>query len=392
MSNGNICIIGAGIGGLTAALAIARTGKRVEIHEQSHELRAVGAGVQLSPNAGRILAELDLVPRLMDYAVETEGLSVRSGRSGKTLSQMTHGDVAKARWGAPFRVIHRGDLQKVLLEAVANEPRISLHMGHQLFDIRFRDNSATAYLSNTGREISTTPDAMIAADGLWSKARGFVGLNAPSNFSGCVAWRTVVPREAAPDIALALRSNLWLGPGAHVVHYPVRAGDEINIVAIVEDKWKERGWSEPGDIQWINQRFKDWHPDIRALVGCAKGWLRWSLFDRAPDWHWTRGNLALLGDAAHPMLPFLAQGASQAIEDASVLAHWLKNTADPVVALKGYEQQRIRRTARIQNTSRKQAGIYHAGGPFALARNLGMAALGGDGLMRRYDWLYGRNA
>lgn len=392
MSNGSIGIIGAGIGGLTAALAIARTGKRVEIHEANHEIRPIGAGLQLSPNAGRILADLGLLPRLMPYAVETERLIVRTGRTGKVLSEMVQGASATNRWGAPFRVIHRGDLQRVLLDAVASEPSISLNLGHQLFDIRFHGTAAAAYFSRNGTEIATTPDVLIAADGLWSKARSFVGLNAPANFAGCVAWRTLVPREAAPAFARESHSNLWLGPGAHIVHYPVRSGAEINIVAIVEDRWKERGWSEPGDIAWINQRFKDWNPDIRALVGCATGWLRWSLFDRAPDWHWTRGNLALLGDAAHPMLPFLAQGAAQAIEDASVLASWLRNTADPVIALKGYEQQRLRRTARVQAASGKQADIYHASGPFALARNLGMMALGGDGMMRRFDWLYGNNA
>ncbi|HUN13264.1 MAG TPA: DnaA/Hda family protein [Rhabdaerophilum sp.] len=201
-----------------------------------------------------------------------------------------------------------------LLAAVEKNPAITVHLGRRLEELRSKPDHVKGIFSRYGDEVEVSARLMIASDGLWSKARSHVGLNAPANFSGCVAWRTVVPAADVPEAFRKPNANLWMAPGGHVVHYPVRGGREINIVAIMEDSWRERGWSEVGDVAWINRKFHDWHPEIRGLVGSAEAWLRWSLFDRAPDPKWTRGPLTLLGDAAHPMLPFLAQGAAQAIE------------------------------------------------------------------------------
>jgi len=381
-------VVGAGIGGLTAALVLARAGFKVDIYEQAHKLEPVGAGLQLAPNCMHILEGLGLVPALRKVAVESESVLIRAGRTAQTLGGMKQGQAAIDRWGAPFLVIHRGDLQTALLEAVYQEPRISLSLGRRLEDIRAKPDHVQAVFSKYGDEIEVETALLIAADGIWSRARAHVGLTAPANFSGCVAWRTVIPADAAPEAARIRRTNLWLNADGHVVHYPIRDGRDINVVAVLEDSWRERGWSEAGDVAWINRRFRDWHPEIRELIGCADTWLRWSLFDRAPDWKWTRGPVALLGDAAHPMVPFLAQGAAQAIEDAGVLGQCLAETDDFPKALKLYEEHRLRRAARVQRLSHRQMKIYHASGPVALARDLAMRVMGESGMARSMDWLY----
>lgn len=382
-------VVGAGIGGLTAALVLARAGFKVNIYEQAHRLDPVGAGLQLAPNAMHILDSLGLVPALRKTAVESESILIRQGESARRIGGMDQGAFAVQRWGAPFFVIHRGDLQMALLDAVYQEANITLTLGRRLEDIRATSDHVTAVFSKYGDEIEVEAALLIAADGIWSRARAHVGLTSPANFSGCVAWRTVIPADSAPEAARIRRTNLWLHPSGHVVHYPIRDGREINIVAVLEDSWRERGWSEAGDVAWINRRFRDWHPEIRDLIGQADTWLRWSLFDRAPDWKWTRGPVALLGDAAHPMVPFLAQGAAQAIEDAGVLGQCLGETDDFAKALKMYEERRLRRASKVQRASRRQMRIYHSSGPIAMARDLAMGMMGSGGMARTMDWLYG---
>ncbi|MCA0422695.1 MAG: FAD-dependent monooxygenase [Proteobacteria bacterium] len=390
MTDRSIVIVGAGIGGLAAALALTKQGWRVEILDQAHKLEPVGAGVQIGPNATRVLESLGLTERLAPVVGTPESLIVRSGPTGAVLSEMPLGAAAVRRWGSPFQMVHRGDLQMALLAEAETNPNIRITLGRRLESIRELDGGIRASFSKYGEESQIDSQGLIGADGLWSKARNFIGLTSPTSFSGCVAWRTTIPASEAPKWALASRSNLWLGPSAHIVHYPLRGGSIINVVAIVEDSWRERGWSEAGDIAWINRRFRDWHRDVKDLIGAADTWLRWSLFDRPPEWKWTRGPVSLLGDAAHPMLPFIAQGASQALEDAKVLGDCLKESKPLAGALLEYEASRLRRTAMVQKASRQQILPYHANGLIAAGRNLVMRALGGDGLARRYDWLYGK--
>jgi salicylate hydroxylase len=382
-------VVGAGVGGLTAAIALAREGWRVRVFEQFQLLEPVGAGLQLGPNATRILRELDLLAQIRKIATEPKSLRVRNGASGRMLAEMALAEAAESRWGAPYLLIHRGDLHAALLAAALRQAEISVELGHHLDSLKFRESSVEATFTSRGRQSTAEAELLIGADGLWSCCRQLIGLPGPAAFSGCVAWRTLVPAEAAPALARELRANLWVGPGAHLVHYPIRGGATTNVVAIVEQNWRERGWSEPGERDWINARFKDWHGDARALIGAAEGWLRWSLFDRPPEHRWTRGRAALLGDAAHPMLPFLAQGAGQAIEDAGALLQALRQAPDPLAALKAYETARLPRAAAVQKASRRQAFAYHAPRPLSFARNAVIAALGGSGLARRYDWLYG---
>ena len=381
-------VVGAGIGGLTAAYALARQGWRVDVYEQAHKLEPVGAGIQLGPNATRVLDSMGLMEAVRGVGVETQSLLIRSGRDGRTRGGMQHGEAALRRWGAPFFVIHRGDMQTVLLEAIEPLGSVTIHLGQRLESVTQADGRAYATFSKYGEDRVVETPVLIGADGVWSKMRGHIGLSGPSNFSGCVAWRTVVPASAVSEEVRLHRSNLWLGPDAHVVHYPIRRGEAINIVAVIEDSWRERGWSESGDIAWINRRFREWHPDLSNLIAKAETWLRWSLFDRPPEWIWTRGVATLLGDAAHPMLPFMAQGAAQAIEDAFILARCLNGQTPVPAALQAYQHQRLRRAARVQNTSHRQMRIYHASGPLAVGRDLALSMLGETGMAARYDWLY----
>lgn len=383
-------VIGAGIGGLSAALALANRGWSVRIAEKAPEIAAVGAGLQISPNAVRVLDQIGAGSDIRQIATIPDRLIVRSATSGRAIGGMSLGAEAERRWKAPFLAVHRGDLQGALIAACARDERIRLDLDRRLERLAFRENTAIATLIGRDGTESVETGLLIGADGIWSKTRRTIGLPGPSIFSGTVAWRALVPAGAAPEMARLPNVNIWLGAGGHVVHYPLRGGYIINVVAIVNQNWRERGWSEPGDIDWIRDRFANCDTDLSALIKAAPSWLRWALFDRPAEPRWTRGRVALLGDAAHPMLPFMAQGASQAIEDAGTLADCLEKLPTVPAALADYEKKRLRHTARIQNQSRLQAKAYHVGQPFAAIRDLGMMLMGERGLAARYDWIYSR--
>ena len=232
----------------------------------------------------------------------------------------------------------------------------------------------------------------VGADGLWSAARACLGERSRPQSARRTAWRALVPAEAVPAEFREPVVNLWIGPEAHLVHYPVRAGEAINIVAIAADAWEGIGWSTRSDRDELLMRFseKDWAHPVRALLAKPDQWLKWALYDRPPLYRWGRGAATLLGDAAHPMLPFLAQGAAMAIEDAAVLADALVHvTGGTAAAMRHYENQRRRRTARVQAAARTNGRMYHLSGPAALIRDLAMRTiLGGELMLRRYDWIY----
>ena len=391
------CLIaGGGIGGLSAALFLAEAGWHVTLCDRETSLQEVGAGLQLSPNATRLLEPLGLLDDLDDIAVEPNRLIVHRGQDGSVLKDTSFGPNAVKRFGAPFLVVHRGDLHHALLKRVKSHPAITLRLGMRLSDIRTEPHAITGLFETPSGDIERiSADLLIGADGLWSRARALTGLPAPSRYSGKTAWRTLIPREQAPLFAREAEVHLWLGPDAHLVHYPVRGGREINVVAIIEDNWREEGWSSPGSTDVITARFRSWNQKARDLIHAAQSWNRWALLDRAPESHWSRPRMTLLGDAAHPMMPFLAQGASQAIEDAFVLGEVLKSVRGGAMlqsALARYETIRIRRTARIQNAAQRQAKIYHLDGPMARIRDVAMRVTSGDMLLSRYDWIYGHKA
>jgi salicylate hydroxylase len=386
-----VVIAGAGIGGLTAALAIARQGFRVCVLEAAERLEEIGAGIQLSPNASRILIALGLRDRLTPYAVAPEELKVMDAASGRVLTRAALGVEAERRYGAPYWMIHRGDLQAVLCEAVKTEPGISLQLGAKVEHFTLGENGVTITAHRNAQPIEERGVALIGADGLWSTLRNQLGHHAVPRFAHRTAWRALVPAEAVEPEFSTPAINLWLGHDAHLVHYPVKAGRLVNIVAILRDEWDQPGWSAPGASEELLARYPAarWYASARGLIGAATQWQKWALYDCAPLKHWGEGPITLLGDAAHPMLPYLAQGAAMAIEDAAVLGHCLGEMRDdPACALRAYEQNRRARTARTQRAAHSNGTVYHLGGIGALLRTLALRVMG-KRLIRRYDWLYG---
>jgi salicylate hydroxylase len=388
----SVMIAGAGIGGLTAALALAQHGFSVAIFDQAQKLEEIGAGVQLSPNASRILIGLGLEKQLQQHVVAPEELRVLDAPTARVLVRAPLGAAAEQRYGAPYWVIHRGDLQAVLIEAVRAQPGIAFHLGTRVEDFASDANGITISTRSAQHDFEDGGVALIAADGLWSTLRGSLGHRREPRFARHSAWRAVAPAEAlTPDLRVPA-VNLWLGSRAHLVHYPVRGGKLINIVAIIRDEWREAGWSASGERADILARFASsvWSAPARAIVAAPRDWQKWALFDAAPLAYWGKGAMTLLGDAAHPMLPYLAQGAAMAIEDAVVLAQRLAEMrADPAGAMRRYEAERRPRTARAQRAARRNGRVYQLGGPAGALRNIALTAMGGKRLLERYDWLYG---
>lgn len=390
-SSRTVVVAGAGIGGLSAALALAKRGFQVTLLEAAHRLEEVGAGLQLSPNAARVLVALGIEQRLKPHVVVPEHLAVRNARSGRMLAQAPLGAAVARRYGAPYWVIHRGDLQTALCEAVAATPDIALRLGTKVEDFAAQDDGVAVSAAHGSESVEERGTALIAADGLWSGLRRRLGHGAPPRFAGHTAWRTLVPVEAAPGSFAVPAVNLWLGHDAHLVHYPVKAGRMINVVAILRDDWREPGWTTPVTPRELIDRFpaEQWHATVCDLLAAAQHWQKWALFDCAPLARWGTGPVTLLGDAAHPMLPYLAQGAAMAIEDAAVLSACLARRPDDAPgALRAYEAMRQPRTAGLQRDARRNGTIYHLHGAAAALRTLALLAMGGDRLISHYDWLY----
>ena len=384
-------VAGAGIGGLVAALALARANLRVTILERLPVLDDAGAGIQLPPNALRVLDSLGLGDALGARADTPPALLLRKARDGRDLMRLP-GAAMQARWGAAGRAIHRADLQRLLIEAVALEPRITLDLGAAVAGFAAGADGVAVALRRGLIRQQVSGDLLVGADGLRSSVRAKLTGADDLRFSGHVAWRALIDMQRLPAHSRASETTLWLAPKSHVVHYPLRGGALMNVVAVVESRDAGASvddiWSQPGDPAVLAAIFRGSTPALRQLLDAAEAWRVWPLYERPSQAPWTQDRIALLGDAAHPMLPFLAQGAAQAIEDAGALGAALAGTGDTMLALAAYERQRRARAEDVVRQSARQGRIYHMTGLGALARDLVMRHSGEARLLRRLDWLY----
>ena len=391
-----IFVAGAGIGGLTASLALAAQGFRVVVLEKAERLEEAGAGLQLSPNASRVLVNLGLQDRLGMRVVTPEAISIMSARAGSEIVRLPLGEAATLRAGAPYWVVHRADLQAALQGAVNDHPDIDLRLGCQFEDAAAHAKGLTIVQRSGSTRHQELALALIGADGVWSTVRQHLFPGVQPQFSGMIAWRGTLDARQLPREFTAPRVQLWMGPGTHLVAYPISgARRQINVVAVVPGSWNRPGWSEPGDGLELKAAFNasSWPAPARMLLGAVDTWRRWALFALPEGGEWSSGSIALLGDAAHAMLPFVAQGAAMAIEDAAVLAKVLaasslETTTDVAAALKRYARLRRPRVARLQRAARSTGRTYHLTGPLALARDLVIRAMGPKRMMARQSWIY----
>lgn len=352
-----ILIVGGGIGGLAAALCCLQRGMDVTVLERAHELGDVGAGIQVPPNATKVFAALGLLKELDDAGFRPEALEGRMGKTGRHLFSIALGEKAVERWGAPYIHIHRADYISVLEKALEDRSPGAVRLGAGVNGFTQTETDISVQLLD-GTHISG--DVLIGADGIHSSMRRqMIGADAPV-FTGNVAWRAVVPVEKLGSNAPNPTVCAWMGAGGHCVTYRLRGGELANLVAVIEkEEWTSESWAEQGTRQEALEDFGDWHPSIRAILETADAHYRWALFDRAPLNTWVDGRAALLGDAAHPMLPFMAQGAAMAVEDAWVLAEELSKNQAVETALRRYQAKRLGRTSWIQAGSRSNAKTFH---------------------------------
>lgn len=364
-------IVGAGIGGLSAAVALAQRRWEVRVLEQAPELREVGAGLQISPNGTKVLDALGVLDDLRPLLFEPETVELRLGRSGRKVFSIPMRRIATERWGAGYYQVHRADLADALRRRLVGLQPDAMRTGVQVSGYR---QSGDRIVAGTDQGESAPGDVLVGADGIRSTIRAqMLGAEAP-RFTGNVAWRAVVPAERLSGMEPPRAGCIWAGDRRHAVTTWLRGGTLVNFVGIVEQAgWYEEGWSHPGDPAQARADFAGWHPVIRRVLAEAGEMHRWALFDRPPLPRWSDGRAVLLGDACHPMLPSMAQGAVQALEDAWVLAEMLHTAPDAADAAARYFAARIGRVSAIQRRSAMNAGLFHL--PNAALRFMAYAPL-----------------
>ncbi|MCL6708010.1 FAD-dependent monooxygenase [Pseudomonas sp. R2.Fl] len=385
MSIQNVAIVGAGVAGLAAALSFARHGIRCDVLEQAPQLAEVGAGLQISPNASRILGELGVLPEIEQHWREPDTIRLADGRTLKTITALPAGGFARERWGAPYGVLHRATLQQALLHAVLHNDRCRLHLGCRLAEAEPR-----AIRDITGVEA----DLLVGADGVWSTLRGRVPDSPSVTFSGNIAWRFTLPETSRSELLDPDILTAYLGPESHLVCYPLKEIDGFNIVAITAGVSPGETWAAEGSVAqraMLLERFAGWHPKIVELLLAAGTPTFWPLY-QASAGRWQNGrDTVLIGDAAHAMMPFAAQGAAMAIEDAFELAGAVSRLPLPQ-ALSTFETERVRRAARVKDRANFNRFAYHARGPVRIARDLVLSLRSPRNLIADLDWLYGYRA
>ena len=386
-----IAIVGGGIGGTAAAMFLHQAGMDVTVYEQAPALAPLGAGIVVAPNMVRLIRKLGVASELAACAVRLEDAwEFRRWTDGRVLFVQPMGEECERLYGAPCYVAHRADLLALLSRAL---PRQLLRLDHRCVAVEQREHDATlTFARRTGGTTSVTADVVVGADGIHSVIRQAVASNLVARFSGICAFRCLVPAEAAPELAGRPVQTLWLGPGRHFVHYPISGGRLINVVAFVPaGDWRTESWTADGEIADLRAEFEAWDARLGQLIAAATSTKRWAVYDRDPLARWTDGRITLLGDAAHPMLPFFAQGAAQALEDAAVLAGCLRGSnADSVrCALQRYEHLRRPRATHVQLMSRGRELQNHLpDGPEQEARD---ARLASGQPLHQNAWLYGHD-
>jgi salicylate hydroxylase len=395
-----VVIAGAGIAGLTAALAFAERGYPVQVFEQAQHLEAAGAGIQLSPNATRILRQLGVLDRLLPAAVRPEAVVLKDAATLRELARVPLGQSGESRWGAPYLVAHRADLQSALMARVAEMPDIHLTIGAHVGSVAAGANVITATAEIDGQMVETEGRLLIGADGVWSSVRGFAdsksgAIFAGSRFSGELAWRATVAADSPAGQAFAAIGAVdcvttFLHPGFHMVAYPVSDGSAFNLAAFTRGERIAEGWSGNADKGILSAALRGTSAALGHLVEEAGPWTAWPIHTVDSKQPWTTKGIVLIGDAAHAMTPFAAQGAAMAIEDAAMLADIMADfRADPVESLQIWENLRRPRVARVARRGAVNRLAWHAAGPVAVARNLFLTMRPSGKLAADLDWLYG---
>lgn len=387
-SQPRILIAGGGLGGLTAALALLRRGYPVRVLEQASELREVGAGIQLSANANRVLFDLGLEPALRAVAAPAAGKRIRLWNTGQTWPLFDLGAESVARYGFPYFTIYRADLHNILADAVRAIDPEAIVLGARVAGFEARGDGVDVTLEDARR---FEGDVLVGADGVHSAVRSALFGADRARFSGQLAWRGVIDAGRLPAHLREPLAYNWVGPGAHVIHYPLRRGELVNFVGILErDDWQVESWTEAGSVEECARDFAGWHADVHTLIQALGTPFKWALMLREPLQRWSSGPVTLLGDACHPTLPMLASGAAMAIEDGLVLARALDADTDVTRALQRYEQARLERTTRVVRGSAENARRFH--NP-ALAQAAGAAEYverewSEARVRERYEWLF----
>lgn len=389
----SVLIAGGGVGGLAAAVALSRAGVLVELLEQADRFTEVGAGIQLGPNAVRVLDAWGLKADVLAVASRPQRVQACDAHSGRVLSTMPLGDATERRYGQPYLTIHRADLHRVLFAAVQAVRGVHLHLGARVQALDAQADGVRVQTEQGGWVASA--DAFVAADGVWSQVRLLWDREEVAQPTGHLAYRGLVPASEVPKGTALEQVTVWLGPRMHVVTYPVRSGQFLNVVAVVHGQLPalaERGsWNHSAQQADLTRAMGRVHPALERALAAVQSWTLWALHDRPPEpgpgFH-AQGRVAWLGDAAHPMRPYLAQGAAMALEDAWTLGELAQGAApaDWPAVLARYAGLRWERNARVQAEAVRSGEIFHASGPMRWARNLALA-VAGSRLMDR-PWLY----
>ncbi|HWD13693.1 FAD-dependent monooxygenase [Pseudochrobactrum sp. sp1633] len=396
-----ILIAGAGLAGLTTALALADRGFSVLIMEKALALSEVGAGLQLAPNATRLLERLGVMEDLLPQAVSPDALYLMDGVKAQPLMRMELGARAAQRWQAPYITCHRADLQAALLKAVRRQPLITLHLGANVLSHHVMADKVTIRVDLNDQITDYSGQLLLGCDGVWSAQRSnlaVAGQSAPdqnrARFTNHIAWRTTLPVTQVPQNFLSsLKDNLsvsaWLGHGAHLIAYPIKNGEAYNFVAITDGEDIGTSWDLKGDSAALIRSFTGWSQAVTDVLKAAPQWTFWPMFQMPEPKMVIDKRFVLLGDASHAMTPFAAQGAAMAVEDAaSLAAHLSPEQTDHSSALAAFERQRLARIAKVARRGQLNRIAYHAGGPLALGRNLLFKLRKPESFLHDLDWLY----